>query len=247
MFLKSFWEKIWNEAYEQNDKNILNLLTPNSDAVVLDIGCGDGMKTAKFKKKIGCKKIIGIDGVEDRLNAAKKRGVDQVVVANLEKKWPFNSQSFDVVVSNQVIEHIVDIDRFIEEIFRILKPGGYCIISTENLSSWHNVFALILGFQDFSHHIIKKLHVANPLSPHFGEKTVSWSGPGNSGIDDTAFPHVKVLTFRSLRKVFEVYGFQFEKGKASGYYPLFGVISLIASSIDPFHSHFIVAKFKKPK
>ncbi len=242
--LARFSQYLWNKAYKENDQNILSLLEQNIEARVIDIGCGDGQKTATFREKIACKTIFGIDGVFGRLEAAEKRGV-RIKQANLEKRWPFASNTFDVIISNQVIEHISDIDHFIGETYRLLKLGGYCVISTENLSSWHNIFALILGFQDFSHHIIKKLHVSNPLSHHYGEKTVTWSRADNSGVDDTAFPHLKILTFKSLRKVFEVYGFKFITGKGSGYYPLFGILGRIISGIDPYHSHFIVVKMRK--
>jgi ubiquinone/menaquinone biosynthesis C-methylase UbiE len=243
--LAQFYQKIWSEAYGQNDNNIISLLEKNPKANVIDIGCGDGQKTIKFKKQIGCKTITGLDGVSERLSAAKKIGVDKIILADIEKKWPFRKNQFDVVISNQVIEHIANTDNFIQEIYRILKPGGYCVISTENLASWHNIFALILGFQDFSHHTIMKLHVTNPLSPHFMEKTLTWSKKANSGVDDTAFPHLKILTYKSLKKVFEAYDFIFEKGKSSGYYPLFGRLSFLLSKIDPYHSHFITVKMRK--
>lgn len=228
-------EKIWNKAYARNDANILSLLEANPKAIVLDVGCGDGQKSQKFKEKIGCTRIIGIDGVGQRLENASKRGVE-IKKADLEKKWPFADQTFDVVISNQVIEHMHDLDNFIFETKRVLKPGGYAVISTENLASWHNLFALLLGYQDFSHHLIKKSHVGNPLSPHYGQKTVSWSASGNSGTDDTAFPHVKIMTLRSLISIFEAYGFSCIKKLGSGYF---------LSSLDPFHAHFITIKITK--
>lgn len=231
--LSHFFQTIWIKAYQQNDTNILSLLESNAKAVVLDVGCGDGQKSQKFKEKIGCTKIFGLDGVSQRLESAGKRGVE-IKKANLEKKWPFADKTFDVVISNQVIEHMHDLDNFISETKRVLKSGGYAVISTENLSSWHNIFALILGFQDFSHHLIKKSHVGNPLSPHYGQKTVSWSAVGNSGTDDTAFPHVKIMTLRSLIEIFEAYGFKPQKYLGSGYF---------LSSLDPFHTHFITVKF----
>jgi ubiquinone/menaquinone biosynthesis C-methylase UbiE len=213
--------------------------------VLLDVGCRDGQKTLLFWRKVSAKKIIGIDGVKPRLEAARQRGIKDVVVSDLEKRWPFRKNYFDVVVSNQVIEHVVDLDHFLGEVFRVLKPGGYRVVSTENLASWHNIFSLILGYQDFSHHLIRKSHVGNPMSPHFGEKTVSWSARDNSGVDDTRYPHVKIMTYRSLIKVFEAFGFKFERGLASGYYPFFGFVSRIFCGLDPYHSHFITVKFRK--
>lgn len=243
--LSKLFEKLWNEAYQQNDTNIISLLEVNPKASLADIGCGDGVKTKKFGDAVKTGHTTGVDGVEARLAKAKKNGVESIKSVNLESAWNLADNTFDVVVSNQVIEHISDIDHFIEEIERILKPGGYAVISTENLSSWHNIFALILGFQDFSHHILKKSHAGNPLSPHFGEKTASWSAKGNSGTDDTAFPHIKILTLKSLMSAFETYNFKIEAGRGAGYYPLFGIIGKIASRIDPFHSHFITIKARK--
>ncbi len=235
---------MWQEAMDHNVDNILSLLQKDSKARTIDIGCGDGNLTMKFKEKMQSH-MTGIDGLRDRLKAAKQRGVDSIIVANLEKKWPLPSNHFDVVISNQVIEHIIDIDLFIEEIYRILKPGGYCVISTENLSSWHNIFALVLGFQDFSHHLIKKKHVGNPFSLHYQEKTASWSAKDNSGVDDSAHPHVKICTYRSLIEAFEAFGFRLEQGYGSGYYPLWGSVGFFASHVDPYHSHFISIKMRK--
>lgn len=245
MFTHLFIE-LFKEAIDHNRDNILSLLEQNSNAKVVDIGCGDGKLTVKCREKIQSKEIVGVDGVKRRLNAAKKNGVDTKLL-NLEEKWPLKNKEFDVVISNQVIEHILDIDNFIKEIYRILKPGGYCVVSTENLSSWHNIFALVLGLQDFSHTIIKKRHVGNPISIHFGEKTASWGAEENSGIDESAFPHIKILTYKSLITVFKEFGFKFEEGRGAGYYPLPGFGGFFASRIDPFHSHLITVKMRKPK
>lgn len=244
MFIKKFFDYIWHEAMKHNVENILSLLENNPNARVVDIGCGDGQVTIRYKQKTGGE-ITGVDGVEARLRAARRKGVDHVMKMELEKKWPLKDSSFDVVVSDQVIEHILNIDHFIHEIYRILKPGGYCVISTENLSSWHNIFALVLGFQDFSHHIISKKHISNPFSLHYGEKTCTWSKEDHSGIDDTAYPHIKIMTYISLINAFKEFGFKFIEGKGSGYYPLFSYSSFIASSIDPYHSHFITVKMTK--
>lgn len=236
---------IWMEAADRNRENILSLLEKNSNAKVADIGCGDGRVTIRYKTKIRSKEITGVDGVDGRLKAAKDRGI-KIKIANLEGKWPFKNEELDVVISNQVIEHILDIDNFIEETYRILKPGGYCVISTENLSSWHNIFALVLGFQDFSHTILKRKHVGNPLSIHHGEKTSTWGAEDCSGVDDSAFPHIKIVTYKSLAAIYKEFGFAFEAGRGSGYYPLFGFLSSLASKIDPYHSHFITVKMRKP-
>ena len=245
--LSKFIESLWVEAMDRNVSNIISLLDKNSHAVVLDVGCGDGRFTVQFKNKIQCKKIIGTEGNPARIKMAEDNGVDKVVSVELEKKWPFPNNSFDVIISNQVIEHILNIDHFIEEIYRLLRPGGYCVISTENLSAWHNIGALVLGYQDFSHNLITKKHVGNPFSIHYGEKTSSWEKKGMGDSGDSMYPHIKIATYKSLINIFKAFDFTFVKGNGSGYYPLFGFSGSLAVSIDPYHTHFITVKMQKPK
>lgn len=240
-----YFTKIWRQAFYQNIEDILSLLEKNKNAAILDVGCGGGEFTTLYNKRICSKNITGVDGVREKLELVKKKGIKKTKCFNFEKKWPLKSRAYDVVISNQVIEHINNLDLFISEIYRVLKSGGYAVISTENLSSWHNIGALILGYQDFSHHLIKKTHVGNPLSLHKNQKTGSWTNEQTKAIDDSDFPHVKITTFRSLRQIFEAYNFQYLSGRGSGYYPLPGIAAKYVSRIDPFHSHFITIKVKK--
>ena len=52
---------------------------------------------------------------------------DDVVRHSPDGTWPFSNSSFDIVVSNQVLEHVEDLDGFFSECFRILRPGGFAI------------------------------------------------------------------------------------------------------------------------
>lgn len=227
--LKKFLINLWSNAYSINKKNILKLCEKNSKAVFVDLGCDDGTWTKEVARKISTKNIYGLDYILAQLKKAKKLGI-KVEQGNLNEKFPFEDSFFNVVHSNQVIEHLTEIDNYVAEIYRILKPGGYVIISTENLSSWHNIFSLIMGWQAFSQHISKKYHIGNPMSPHFEEDLrEGWT-------------HNIIFTYYSLQEIFKKYGFIIEKSKGAGYYPF----PSFFAKIDPHHSHFITIKAKKP-
>ena len=226
---KNLFIKMWAKAMENNLSNILRLCDRKKNANFIDLGCDDGIWTLKVAKKIGTKNIFGMDYIEKQLKKARVNGVKTRRV-DLNKKFPFSDNSFDVVHSNQVIEHLTEVDGFVSEIYRILKPGGYAIVSTENLASWHNVFSLLMGWQPFSMHISKKYHIGNPLSPHFEENLKE------------GWTHVIIFTYYSLQELFKKYNFIIAAAKGSGYYPL----PTSFANIDPYHSHFITIKARKP-
>jgi len=60
---------------------------------------------------------------------------------------PFAGDSFDVVMSNQTLEHVKEIFWIMHEISRTLKVNGHLIIGVPNLASFHNRFMLLLGRQ----------------------------------------------------------------------------------------------------
>ncbi|HSV94371.1 MAG TPA: class I SAM-dependent methyltransferase [Spirochaetia bacterium] len=207
----------------------------NNNASLVDLGCDDGKWTKKLAKKIKTKRICGVEVVSERIALAVKKGV-KVFKCDLNKKLDISSNSFEVVHSNQVIEHLNDTDMFIDEIFRILIPGGYAVISTENLSSWHNVFALFFGFQPFSMTNFSSLgNIGNPFA--------LWNGKINKNSSMKSWQHQRLFSYYGIIDILKKHGFIVENIKTSGYYPLPGFIS----KIDRVHGHWIVIKIRKPK
>jgi len=162
--MKKYLIKLVEKSRRINNEKIIKLLEKDSHANLLDLGCDDGKWTLRLAKKINTKKMHGIEVVDSRIEEAEKKGV-VVKKADLNGMLPYDDDSFDVVHANQVIEHLHDTDTFVSEIYRILKPGGYALISTENLASWHNVVALALGFQPFSTaNFSNKGSIGNPFA-----------------------------------------------------------------------------------
>lgn len=122
-------QKFWVDGVaDKNRENILKLLDFNPEAKLLDLGCDDGLWTQRLADKIGTKKVYGVEVSDDRGKEATARGV-RVKKCDLNEKFTFEDESFDVIHSNQVIEHLSDTDNFISEMYRVLKPGGYIILS----------------------------------------------------------------------------------------------------------------------
>jgi len=230
--LKKFLSRMYENAATLNRKNILSALEKNSDARFLDMGCNDGIWSLELAGKIGAKEVFGVEIVEESVIQAEQKGI-KALRENLNGRLSFPDDYFDVVHANQVIEHIADLDVFMSELRRILKPGAYAVISTENNSSWHNIFAALMGWQTFSSAAFssKKIGIGNPWSLHRNadkDFILPWSG----------WMHKVIFNYRGLKEFFELYGFDRIKIFGAGYYPLparFG-------RIDPRHAHLITIK-----
>lgn len=233
MGLKAYLKQLWHQAAAENNANLAKLLEKNPQARILDLGCDDGILVKeRIDKFVGTKDIWGVDIDQEVLGKAKKLGLKTSCLDLNNKKLPFKSNFFDVVEANQVIEHLWNTDIFLEEIHRVLKPGGYLVISTENLSSWHNLFSLLLGFQAPSQDVSSKFRPGNPFSL-CQDRPRPWTA------------HQRVFTLRGLREMLEIYDLEVEKTLGAGYYPFPNSVAKILSGLDPFHAAFISVKARK--
>lgn len=219
-------------AYVQNLNNIISCLNQNPNANLCDLGCDDGQWTMKLAEKVCTKSLFGVELVEERRSKAEAMGI-AAASSDLNGPLPYRDNYFDIMHANQVIEHLSNTDLFLSEIHRTLKPGGYVIISTENLASWHNIFALVLGYMPFSltNTTTKTAALGNPLAPHTNEEF--W--------ESATWHHKTVFTTKGLTHLLRLHGFRIEAIKGAGYYPLGNLFA----TIDPFHVAFITIKAAK--
>jgi len=148
--LKTIKKNIKDNSYKQRQELIAKYFEKNISfkSKFLDIGCSDACATLNYAKKAEIKKenVFGLDINDDYLKSAGEKF--KVFKVDLEKDdLPFDNNFFDVIVIDQVMEHIKNIHHLIIEIDRILKPGGRLIISVPNLAAWHNRFLLLIGKQ----------------------------------------------------------------------------------------------------
>ena len=116
---------------------------------LLDIGCWDGSSTARYAEILGGA-AHGIEIVPAQADLARSRGVQTEEVDLETQRFPWADATFDVIVVNQVFEHLKNVWLPMSEIARVLRAGGHLIFSVPNLSSVHNRLMLGFGFQPSS-------------------------------------------------------------------------------------------------
>ena len=199
---------------------------------MLDLGTHRGDFTVRLAEHLGADSVSGIELIERHAAVARSRGID-VAIGDLDEGIPFPSESFDVVHANQVIEHVRRTDVLLREVRRVLRPDGMALISTNNLSSWHNVVSLGLGMQPMPMHVSDEIIVGNPLNPEH-----RW------GHRDRGRTHLRLFTARALAELAGYHGLGVESIRAVGYYPLPPLLARLATRVDPVHGAFIVGVFR---
>jgi SAM-dependent methyltransferase len=95
---------------------------------VLENGCGVGMYAAHLAPSAGC--VVGLEYDFERAALAGGMGVRVVNAAG--EHLPFLGQSFDVILSHEVLEHVVDDALAVREMLRVLRPGGRIVLFVPN-------------------------------------------------------------------------------------------------------------------
>lgn len=113
-------------VYEFAKKNL------SKNDYILDLGCGEGYGTNLLSRHV--MKIVGLDVDKNTvMNASNKYGSEN---CNFDAyngiKIPYSDNTFDAIVSFQVIEHVQNDKSFVSEIYRVLKMNGIFILTTPN-------------------------------------------------------------------------------------------------------------------
>ena len=174
----------------------LNISKPVLD--VLDLGCGAGFGTkAVFQNLADDLPELNIVGLDISETASQKysqvTGLEGRTGSVIDTR--FKENYFDIILFDDVIEHMVETDLAIREIYRILSPDGVLLLSTPNLASWFNRLALLFGIQ-----------------PAFSEVSSEkiYGRPGAEVVG-----HLRLFTLRALTQMLTQEGFTVSEIKSS--------------------------------
>lgn len=150
-----------------------------SSLKLLSIACSTGVFEEKIKRRFNIA-VFGIDAAMKSLETAKKRGIITKYTDIFSEPLPFRSNYFDFVLAGEILEHVFDTEFFLKEIYRVLKPHGYLILSTPNLARIDDRLKFLFG---------KTPRQINPLHPYL-------------------YLHIRPFTFDLLKKILESYNFK---------------------------------------
>ena len=170
---------VWRSGQDRRLTQIRQYV-PLENRRILDIGCGLGMYVDKFRRFSD--DVHGVD-VDPEKVAQASQWLPNIQVAPAEH-LPYADGEFDVILLNEVIEHVDDDRLTIREAYRCLRPGGHIIIYAPNRLYPYETH----GFYLFGRYYFRLLPFVNWL-PH--------------AIRDVFCPHVRVYTAREILRLFD--------------------------------------------
>ena len=155
---------------------------------LLEVGCGSGSVLLTLKDNY--KKCVGVEFSEVRANELRKlfSGYDNIsiLVGNIEdKSLKLKKESFDTILMNAVIEHLITPLQTLEYLASLLKSGGRIVIITPNIAKWTRRIKLLFGFF--------------PSTASLDEGLVMYDKKTKTDLYDEG--HLHYFTYRSLLKI----------------------------------------------
>ena len=143
------WSQAWLDQSKSSESNLFNhhlfkagypvykSYLPKQNVKLLEIGAGSGRYGLAIARDFPVSQVVLTDPVASSIevieSAQNNLSLNNVVIELADAtKLQYHDESFDVIFADGVIQHIIDIKTAMEELHRVLKPGGIMIISAVN-------------------------------------------------------------------------------------------------------------------
>jgi 2-polyprenyl-3-methyl-5-hydroxy-6-metoxy-1,4-benzoquinol methylase len=165
--------------YFQLERLDMLAFVPIGASSILEVGCGSG----NFGKLLKERSPVQVWGIEVEAQAASMAAdkIDRVICDAFSRELALPTQSFDCIIFNDVLEHLVDPFDALLYCKELLSPGGVVVASIPNVRYFHNIISLVL----------------------YGD----WEYTDTGILDRT---HLRFFTHRSILKMFERLGYRVE-------------------------------------
>ena len=133
------WQKARDLSLERAKfvESIIKEVTDLSGKIILDLGSGEGNTSSLLSKN---NFVVSIDVKPERIKRMDKSRTIQPLLADAFQ-LPLKKNSFDIIILQDVIEHIDVTDRLVEDLFSLLKSDGIIYLSTPNKLSVINIIS----------------------------------------------------------------------------------------------------------
>jgi ubiquinone/menaquinone biosynthesis C-methylase UbiE len=112
---------------------------------ILDIGCGLGHLTAALSREFPNAELSGLDYSISAIDSAIDLYPEIDFAVGDAHHLPYGADYFDLVLCNNIWEHVPDPLRMLQSIRKVLRPGGFVIISTPSRYRFENIIRLLRG------------------------------------------------------------------------------------------------------
>lgn len=130
-YKKDFWEGADREYEDQADRMAIRKLLPKRMEKFADIGGGYGRLANEYLRR--ARKIIIFDYSKTELEQAKETFGDKIETrAGDIYELPFKDDELDGLMMVRVTHHLKKLDKAVDELYRVLKPGGVAVIEVAN-------------------------------------------------------------------------------------------------------------------
>jgi ubiquinone/menaquinone biosynthesis C-methylase UbiE len=116
----------------KNVSKFLESISFDKPFTFLDVGCGNGWVVKKISKNNNCKKAIGIDKSKKMIEQASKKmdNIKEEFIHTDIESWKYRGK-FDFVFSMESLYYADSIERALQKIYKLLKPGGQLFCGTD--------------------------------------------------------------------------------------------------------------------